>query len=212
MAVETQGDFTHPPQRRLAYPLFSLFLIIFELLGEGCVPAIHQADARYSNTLNVNQLHMQHPLDLSTKLSGHASEGTLRFHLYAENISADTLYIFDSARMPYLILEADGSLFVLHGVNAPDPDIDYPLIEIPVTQALAPGGKWEATVALVPLMLADHYAQERKATVLQGHVQLHAHVAWGRTPILPDDRHRLSIQALLDWQQWAMAAPLPASF
>jgi hypothetical protein len=154
---------------------------------------------------------MDHPLHLSTTLSGLGSEGTLRLHLSVENKAEDTLHIFDSARMPYLILQDDGSLLVLHGVNAPDPDIDYTFIEIPVTQALPPGGPWESSVALAPLMLSDHYGAARKATVLQGDVQVHCQVAWGKTPILPADRNR-PIQDLLDWQGWAQAVPLTVGF
>ena len=155
---------------------------------------------------------MAYPLHLTATLSGLCSEGTLHLHLTVENTAADTLHIFDSARMPYLILQDDGSLLVLHGVNAPDPDIDYPMIEVPVTQAMAPGAKWETTVVLAPMVLADHYQQARTATALQGQVQVHVQVAWGRTPILPADRARLSIQALLDWQQRALTDPIWITF
>lgn len=155
---------------------------------------------------------MDSPLRLYSTRLGKSSDGSLRLQLDVENTASDTLHIFDSARMPYLLLQEDGSLLVLHGVHAPDPDIDYPLIEIPVTQALAPGIRWETSVALAPLILADHYQKSGTVAVLKGAVTVHFHLAWGRTPIRPADRVRTSITALLAWQNWAAAEPLTVDF
>lgn len=155
---------------------------------------------------------MNHPLHIHLHLTGNASDGSLGLHLAGQNMAVDTLYIFDSARMPYLILQEDGSLLVLHGVNAPDPDVDLPLIEIPMTQPLAPGETWETSIALSPLMLADHYKKSRTATVLKGAVTVHFQLGWGSTPILPSDRERLSITQLLAWQNLSAAEPLTVNF
>ena len=151
-------------------------------------------------------------LRLHASRFGKSSDGSLRLQLDVENTASDTLHIFDSARMPYLILQADGSLLVLHGVHAPDPDIDYPLIEIPLTQPLAPGAPWQASVPLSPLVLADHYAASRSGTVLAGPVTVHFQLAWGTTPILHADHVRLSIAELLAWQNLAAAEPLTVDF
>lgn len=96
-------------------------------------------------------------------------------------------------------------MLVLHGVHAPDPEVDYTFIEIPLTQPLAPGAAWQASVPLSPLILADHYQKSRTAPVLKGAVTIHFHLAWGSTPILPADRAHLSVEQLLAWQNWAIA-------
>ena len=59
-------------------------------------------------------------------------------HVRIENDSDATVHIFDSARMPYFILD-DADLLVLFGVNAPDPEVDYFMVEIPTTRPLDPG-------------------------------------------------------------------------
>lgn len=47
---------------------------------------------------------MDSPLHLHATLLGKSSDGSLRLQLDVENMASDTLHIFDSARMPYLIL------------------------------------------------------------------------------------------------------------
>ena len=131
---------------------------------------------------------------------GHAS---LQYRI--ENTSGMILHIFNSPRMPYILLQADGSLLVLHGVHAPDPNLDYYAIEIPITQPIQPGEMVEHQVSLVPLYLKNHYEEQRLPTELHGTVTVHCHVGWGETPILASERHKLSIHMLLVWQHIAKA-------
>lgn len=133
-----------------------------------------------------------------------------------ENTSDVPLYLFDSARMPYL-LEQEGELVILYGVNPPDPHVEYFMIEIPPTKVLPPGERVEDKVSLAPLRLGDHYslARERNAAVTRhGAVTVHCMVGWGKTPILPppEERHVRNINDLLAWQQISWAAPVEVRF
>jgi hypothetical protein len=151
-------------------------------------------------------------LYIHSSISGHAHDNTLIFRFEVENMAPDTVHVFDSPRMPYVILQPDGSLLVLQGVNAPDPNTDYVLIEIPVTKAIALGERWAQEVSLSPVVLADYYGKVRTATFLHGRMYVHCHVAWGRTPILDSDRSRFSVNKLLEWQHWAQAASIEVDF
>ncbi len=122
----------------------------------------------------------------------------LRYRI--KNTAVVTLHLFDSPRMPYLLLQADGSLLVLHGVNPPDPEREYFLIEIPITQPILPGEVIEHHVSLAPLVLKDHYKTQRTPPELHGRVKVHCQVGWGETPILASERHKISISMLLAWQ------------
>ena len=131
--------------------------------------------------------------------------GAISIRYRIENSSMMTLYTFDSPRMPYILLQADGSLLVLHGVNPPDPDLDYYMIEIPITRPIQPGEAVDRQVSLTPLYLSDHYETQRTPTELHGAVKVHCHVGWGETPILASERHTLSITMVLAWQHIAQA-------
>ena len=155
------------------------------------------------------------PLRIScTPSTGEAGELTVR--VVIENVSDGTLHIFDSPRMPYL-LEEDGDLVILYGVNPPDPNVDYFVIEIPPTQALAPGERVEDTVSLRPLHLGDHYGlpRERNSPVTRhGAITVHCAVGWGDTPILPapEEQDVRNINELLAWQQLSRAEPIQVEF
>ena len=131
--------------------------------------------------------------------------GTALVRYRIENTSTATLHLFDSSRMPYLLLQADGSLLVLHGVNPPDPDLEYYLIEIPITRPIRPGEVVEHQVSLNPLILKDHYETQRSPTELHGVVKVHCQVGWGEKPVLASERHRWSISMLMAWQHLAQA-------
>lgn len=153
---------------------------------------------------------MENPLQISLSLD---TEGDSIFLNYTiKNNSGQTVHIFDSDRMPYRIREADGSLTVLYGVNAPDPDIDYNFIEIPLTQPMAAGEEIEGVVSLRPLFLGDHYGKQNQATTLTGKVTLHFQAAWGKTPILKANRVNMSINTLLTWQQLSPVVSIEGSF
>jgi hypothetical protein len=128
------------------------------------------------------------------------------------NRSGAAVHLLDGARMPYLIREAGGTLLVLFGVNAPDPELDYFGIEIPVTRPLGRGDSIRHRVELSPLELHDHYQAERSPTELHGTVQVRCEVGWTEQPIADEDRPRLSITALIERQHLAAAEPVPVEF
>ncbi len=143
-------------------------------------------------------------------------DGELTVRVAIENASSDTLHIFDSARMPYL-LEEDGDLVILYGVNPPDPNTEYFVIEIPPTQPLAPGKRVEDTVSLTPLRLGDHYGlhRERNSPVTRhGAVTVRCEVGWGETPILAreEEQHVRNITQLIEWQQFSRSEPVQVQF
>jgi hypothetical protein len=136
------------------------------------------------------------------------AEGDALLQYRIENTSGMTLHIFNSPRMPYILLQEDGSLLVLQGVHAPDPDLDYCMIEIPITRPIQAGEVATQQVNLVPLYLKNHYEEERLPTEFHGTVTVYCHVGWGETPILASERHKLSINSLLAWQHIAKAAAI----
>ena len=143
-------------------------------------------------------------------------DGEITVRVVIENVSDATLHIFDRARMPYL-LEEDGTLVILYGVNPPDPNREYFVIEIPSTQALPPGARVEDEVSLTPLRLGDHYSlpRERNSAVTRhGAVTVRCEVGWGQTPILPapEEEHVRNIDRLLAWQQLSRAEAIQVEF
>ncbi len=143
--------------------------------------------------------------------------GEITVHVSIENVSDDTLYLFDSPRMPYLLEEEDGDLVILYGVNPPDPNLDYYMIEIPPTQALPPGEWMEDEIRLTPLRLGDHYSlpRERNSPVSRhGAVTVRCEVGWGKTPILPapEEQDVHNINDLLAWQELSRAEPIQVKF
>ncbi|MBN1919827.1 MAG: hypothetical protein JW892_01170 [Anaerolineae bacterium] len=133
-----------------------------------------------------------------------------------ENVSDDTLYLFDISRMPYL-LEEGSDLLILYGVNPPDPNVDYFFIEIPTTKALPPGARVEGEIGLTPLRLGDHYSlpRERNSVVMRhGAVTVQCAVGWGYTPILSphEEQSVQNITQLLEWQHLSQAEAIQVQF
>lgn len=118
----------------------------------------------------------------------------------------ETIHIFDSPRMPYFLLREDDSLLILLGVNPPDPEIDYGMIEIPLTRPLLPGESATWRVEMAGFHLKDHYQAEREPAEFQGTIPVTVQVGWGATAIAPEDRLRTNIYTLLEWQQLAECA------
>ena len=118
-----------------------------------------------------------------------------------QNNLDETIHIFDSPRMPYYILQDDGSLVILFGVNEPDPDKDYAMIEIPLTRPIEPGASASWEVSLDSIYLKDHYESDREPADLQSPIEVVIQVGWGTSPIEPKDRFRTNINMLLAWQK-----------
>ncbi|MGB3716166.1 MAG: hypothetical protein WA996_17210 [Candidatus Promineifilaceae bacterium] len=148
-------------------------------------------------------------------LINHNGTVALTCHLNLENpdrpsLSVDffnglpeVIHLFDSPRLPYFILREDGSLLILFGVNPPDPDIDYSMIEIPLTRPLPPGESVAWQVDLVDFHLKDHYQAAWEPAELHGPTPVAVQVGWGLTAIEPEDRSRTNINTLLEWQNLA---------
>jgi hypothetical protein len=131
---------------------------------------------------------------------------TVRYAI--KNTGTAVVHLLDGGRMPYLLRAKDGALIVLHGVNAPDPDTDYHMVEIPPTRALAAGESFERSVSLAPLLLHDHFEAEREPARLHGAVTVRCQAGWGDSAIGDAERKRLSIDKLIKWQKIAESAPL----
>lgn len=142
--------------------------------------------------------------------------GVLAVRLVVENASDANLHIFDSWRMPYL-LEEDGDLLILYGVNPPDPNVEYYMIEIPATKPLLPGERVELEVSLTPLRLGDHYSlphERNPAVTRRGAVTVQCEVGWGYMPIFSrqEEQNVRNINHLIEWQQISRAAPVEVQF
>jgi len=151
---------------------------------------------------------------ICTPLTGDG--GAVAVRVAIENVSDDVLYILNTWRMPYL-LEKDGDLVILYGVNPPDPNVEYFMIEIPTTQRLPPRARVENEVSLTPLRLGDHYGlpRERNSPVTRhGAATVRCEVGWGRTPILssPEEQNVRNINQLIGWQQISQAEPVQVQF
>ncbi len=144
------------------------------------------------------------PLQVSCSSTQDAN-GEVTLHYQIKNMSNATVHVFDSQRMPYLIMQDDKSLLVLHGVNPPDPEVDYYSIEIPITRPVEPEEVVSYQVRLTPLYVSDHYERHTTPTNLHGLVAVHCQVGWGETPILISEQHKKSINFLLNWQHLAKA-------
>ena len=130
-----------------------------------------------------------------------ADDGRVVVHYEIRNTGAEPIHLLDSKRLPYQL--SDGSILViLHGVNPPDPNRLYNMIEIPSTRPLAPGERIVGEQVLPVTVLRDHYGEQPAPEALRhGTIQVRCDVGWGTTPITAALRRGMSIQQLLAWQQ-----------
>jgi hypothetical protein len=151
---------------------------------------------------------MTDPISLSCTTT--TTDGVVTLHLEAVNLSAATVHVLESERLPYVLFE-DGRAVVLYGVNDPDPDLDYYGIEIPLTRPLAPGDRLAAAATIVPLVPRHHYEAKQAPVALPAALEVVCKLAYGETPIDEARRGTLAINGLLAWQRWVTAAPLHVS-
>jgi len=137
----------------------------------------------------------------------HATADGATLHVRIENDSDTTAHVLDGERMPYVIRDDDG-LLVLFGVNPPDPDTDYYMVEIPTTRPLEAGEAVEHDVVLDPVPFHDHYTYDTDEVPLERPVTVRCEVGWGDTPILAAEQHLYSIESVIAWQQLTAAAPV----
>lgn len=129
-----------------------------------------------------------------------------------KNLSNAPVHLFVGDRMPYKFQQEDGSVLILHGVNAPDPEMDYYFIEIPLTRALEPGATALFYTQLHPFVQGDHYGTAYEAANLHGELTVGLEVGWTATAITEANRHTLSIQQVLQAQRLVAAAPIQVRF
>lgn len=142
---------------------------------------------------------------MSLQVSCHEAGAAIRVR--ALNTADVDVHLFDSDKMPYMGLE-NGELLVSWAVGAPDPEVDYFGIEIPVTRPLPPGEAFETTVALEQVTLRDHYESDREPTRLSGSLQVRCEFGFTLTPITERDRPEMAIESLIAMQQVAGTAPV----
>jgi len=124
------------------------------------------------------------------------------------NVGPEVIHILDGQRMPYRLATAANTLEILHGINPPDPDKLYNMIEIPLTRPLAAGESFAGEVVLPTKTLRDHYGEQPTPdSLLHGTIQVRCEVGWGPTAITAADRGRMSIQQLVAWQQLTGCGP-----
>lgn len=187
----------------------TLLLFVFSL-SVGCNTSVAQLSHKTSAepvTMTAKSIQTTEPIQVvCSSIINDEGQPSVRYQI--KNVSNSTIHIFDSQRMPYLLLQEDETLVVLHGVNSPDPNIDYYAIEIPITKPVEPGEVVNHEVSLMPLYLKDHYETQRNPTELHGSVTVRCQVGWGETPILASERHTKSINSLLEWQHITEAEPI----
>lgn len=138
-----------------------------------------------------------------------AQDGRVVIRYEIHNAGTDPIHLIDGKRLPYQIVDGT-TLVILHGVNPPDPDRLYNMIEIPLTRLLASGERVTGEQTLPMKTLRDHYGEQAApATLLHGTIQVRCDVGWSTTPITAASRRGMSIQQLLAWQQVASFGPFP---
>jgi hypothetical protein len=134
-------------------------------------------------------------------------DGPVIVRLEAVNRSARAVHVLQSPRLPYLLLDG-ARVTVLHGVNDPDPEMDYYGIEIPLTRPLAPGEHLVVETQLVPLIPRHHYERKTAPVAVPAEIEVVCRLAYGDTAIDAAARSKMSINQLLAWQHWVEAPAL----
>lgn len=180
--------------------------IIFLICHQSISPVFSQTIEKPLTMTSKFNLTTQSPEVSCTLVSNQDEQISVKYQL--KNTTDSIIYIFDSARMPYILLQEDGSLLILHGVHPHDPLTSYNGIEIPITKAVKPGDTVSHTISLTPLILKNHYQMDITPTEKHGNVTVHCQAGWGKTPILASESHTKSITTLLEWQNIAKADPV----
>lgn len=126
----------------------------------------------------------------------------------ARNVSSETVHVFDSKRLPYLLLEDDGGLVLLYGVHPAPPLKNFNMVEIPTTRPLLPGDSLVFEAALEPLVLANHFEVLPTPAGIDGEHRLVGRVGWLPAPVTRDMVHRVALPWLLGQQRTVDAAPV----
>lgn len=186
---------------RVVLQVLGVALVV--LPATGCKPT---PDVPHGDTGPARKDRLMPPEIQCSTAPGDDGRVVVRYQVH--NAGSQTLYLLDGKHMPYQIVAADGTLQILHGVNPPDPDKLYNLIEIPLTRLLGPGESFAGEAALPVKMLRDHYGERpAPAGLLHGTIRVRCEVGWGTTAITAAERNRMSIQQLLAWQQLVDSGP-----
>jgi len=138
-------------------------------------------------------------------------EGNPELRYAVTNTGTTSLFVLAGKRMPYVLVE-DKHITVLHGVHAPDPDIDYYMIEIPSTEEWPAGTTRNFKIPLKDLQLSSHYEYEPSPGNLHGTYRLTVQFGFGDTPIPANETHNWSIEDVLKWQKLASSSETEVIF
>jgi hypothetical protein len=178
-------------------------LVTLALLASGCNSA---PDVSRPDTSPVRKDRLMAPEIQCSAITG--QDGRVVVHYEFRNAGTEPIHVVDSKRLPYQLTDGP-TLVLLYGVNPPDPDRLYNLIEIPLTRPLAPGEHIGGEQLLPAVVLRDHYGEQpAPAALLHGRIQVRCDLGWGSTPITAASRRTMSIQQLLAWQQLSRSAVL----
>lgn len=120
----------------------------------------------------------------------------------AQNISNQSIHLFDHDRLPLRILLPDNSLQVLHGLPESLGGHEISANDIPLTQSLEPGDTLEGMVSLRPLFLNSLFHGGAMEKEMKGKVDVKMRMGFGLTPIRRAERAKLTYAQLLEWQLW----------
>ena len=178
-------------------------VVVLALCATGCSPTPEVSHPGEPSPTRKDRL-MAPEIQCSAKP---AEDGRVIVRYEIHNAGADALHVIDSKRLPYQL--ADGTtLVILYGVNPPDPNRLYNMIEIPLTRPLGPGERITGEQVMPLKSLRDHYGEQPVPDSLQhGTIQIRCDVGWGTTPITAASRRSMSIQQVLAWQQISHVGP-----
>lgn len=141
---------------------------------------------------------MNPPLSIQSSIDYATGSPTITCTL--RNEGSESVHVLSGRRMPYLLQNEDGSLQVLQGLHAGDPNINYYGVEIPGTVELKPDEKLDFSLKLEPLQLTDHYSQAPKALEITLPVKIQFRVGIVPEAIDPKTPHLYSAQYILGKQ------------
>jgi len=123
-----------------------------------------------------------------------------------------TVHVFDSARMPYVLVEDHHTLVVLYGVHLPLTLTTYNIVEIPVTRPLEPGQRFGFSADLGARLFPNHYEEEPRPPDLSGTCRVVPRLGYLDAPVTPAEVSTLTIGELVERQHLIEAPALEVVF
>ena len=170
----------------------------------GCATSAPEPSAPEPEVASQEEADVSAKPELTVACTVVEEEGRIAVAIRATNTASETLHVLDGTNdtAPYVRM-SDGAVEVLFGIHPPPEDLDLVMVRIPTTRPLAPGDTLTHTAQVRPLILHDHYLGGGAPTAAPDSRTVRCRVGYGRTPLEAADQHTRSINAVLDWQQWA---------